>query len=218
MISDRCNIIATGSAGNAVVLDNLLMIDCGVSFKALNDVWRTLQLVLLTHWHSDHFNYSTIARLARERPALRFGCCDWMAPKLLECGVEKRNIDINAAGYSLRYGVCCCVEPVPLIHNVPNCGYKLGIKGERVFYATDTNSLLDIVAKDFDLYLIEANYEETEIAERIRKKQDAGEFCHEYAVLDYHLSREKAEQWLANNAGTNSRYVFLHGHTDKQQT
>ena len=32
------NIIATGSKGNAVVIDQKILIDCGVSFKALSKV------------------------------------------------------------------------------------------------------------------------------------------------------------------------------------
>lgn len=30
-----CNIIATGSKGNAVVIEHEILIDCGVPFKAL---------------------------------------------------------------------------------------------------------------------------------------------------------------------------------------
>ena len=48
------NIIATGSKGNAVVIDQKILIDCGVSFKALSKVYRALKLVLLTHIHSDN--------------------------------------------------------------------------------------------------------------------------------------------------------------------
>lgn len=45
-------IIATGSTGNAVVLNKNILIDVGVSFKALKNVYKDLQLVLLTHIHS----------------------------------------------------------------------------------------------------------------------------------------------------------------------
>ena len=48
-------IISTGSKGNAVVLDNRILIDCGVTFKKLMAVYRDIDIVLLTHIHSDHF-------------------------------------------------------------------------------------------------------------------------------------------------------------------
>ena len=70
----RYNIIATGSTGNAVKINDIL-IDCGVSFKKLKDVYKHIKLVLLTHEHSDHFRTPTIRKLAAERPTLRFGCC-----------------------------------------------------------------------------------------------------------------------------------------------
>lgn len=62
------NIIATGSKGNAVVIDQKILIDCGVSFKALSKVYRALKLVLLTHIHSDHFQPTTLRLLAENRP------------------------------------------------------------------------------------------------------------------------------------------------------
>ncbi len=64
------DVISTGSKGNAVIIDNIL-IDCGVPFNKLTQAYKKLQLVLLTHKHSDHFRPSTIKRLAAERPTLR---------------------------------------------------------------------------------------------------------------------------------------------------
>lgn len=78
------NIIATGSKGNAVVIEHEILIDCGVPFKALAAEWKTLKLVLLTHIHCDHFQPSTLRLLASNRPTLRFaavsGCANrwWM--------------------------------------------------------------------------------------------------------------------------------------------
>lgn len=86
----RYNIISTGSQGNAVVLNDCVLIDCGVSFKALKEVYKNLKLVLLTHEHGDHFKPQTIKRLAQERPTLRFGCCEWLVKALLNAGVDKK--------------------------------------------------------------------------------------------------------------------------------
>ena len=71
----KYNIISTGSIGNAVVINNNILIDCGVSFAKLKDFYKSFQLVLLTHIHTDHFNKTKIKKLAEERPTLRFGCC-----------------------------------------------------------------------------------------------------------------------------------------------
>lgn len=62
------NIIATGSKGNAVVIEHEILIDCGVPFKALAAEWKTLKLVLLTHIHCDHFQPSTLRLLGIQSP------------------------------------------------------------------------------------------------------------------------------------------------------
>lgn len=44
-----CDVISTGSKGNAVLLNYWLLVDCGVPFKALAGAYPALRLVLLTH-------------------------------------------------------------------------------------------------------------------------------------------------------------------------
>ena len=39
------NIISTGSEGNAVVINDVVLLDCGVRFKALSSVYKNLKLV-----------------------------------------------------------------------------------------------------------------------------------------------------------------------------
>lgn len=209
------NIISTGSQGNAVVLNNCIMIDCGVSFKALKDVYRQLQIVLLTHEHIDHINKTTIKRLAKERPTLRFACCEWLVPILIECEVSQSNIDVLAIGKLYDYRAFK-VSPVKLYHNVPNCGYRLFWGKEKVLYATDTAHLNGITAKDYDLYLIEANYTEEDLEERIISKTAAGQYCYELKVAERHLSHEQASEFLLRNMGKHSNYVFLHQHKEKK--
>lgn len=210
------NIISTGSHGNAVVLNEHILIDCGVSFKALNDVYRDLQLVLLTHIHIDHLNKTTIRMLAQERPTLRFGCCEWLVPILIECNVSERNIDVYDIGKIYDYKAFK-VSPIKLYHNVENCGYRLFFGEKKAIYATDTEHLDGITAKGYDLYLIEANYQEDELQERIDSKIESGEYCYELNVANRHLSHEQASRFLIDNMDKNGEYAFLHGHKDKQE-
>jgi phosphoribosyl 1,2-cyclic phosphodiesterase len=205
-------VLATGSKGNAVVINKEILIDCGVPFKALGNHYRDLRLVLLTHRHSDHFNDSTIRRLATERPTLRWGVPEWLLGKVIECGVKKQNIDIMRPYYYTAYEDLASIKTEKTPHNVDNCAYHIYTHGDALFYATDTNSLDGIVARNYDLYLVEANYDGVEITERIRQKQEAGEYCHEWDALNNHLSKEKADDWLYRNMGPNSQYVYLHQH------
>ena len=211
------NIISTGSVGNAVVLNDRLLIDCGVNYKQLSPCVSGLQLVLLTHIHGDHFYPSTIKKLAKMRPTLRFGCCKWLVNNLISCGVQKWRIDVFTPELLNTYSEDLKITAVELTHDVPNCGYKIFIDGEKVFYATDTNNLNGITAPDYDLYMIEANYEDEEIQERIRKKEESGSYAYEYKVLKNHLSKAKCDDFIVRNAGTKSKFIYMHGHIGKEK-
>ena len=212
------NVIATGSKGNAVVIQDRILIDCGVPFKALEGVKKDLRLVLLTHEHGDHFHPRTVRALHKERPTLRWGCCSWMVPLLRDAGVDKRVIDRYEPGGVYCYdALSLMVVPERLTHDVPNCGYRLNLDHETLFYATDTATLEGIQAKDYGLYLVEANHTRAELEARAAAKLAAGEYAYELRAARNHLSREQAEDWLYQNMGPGSRYVFLHQHAEKER-
>lgn len=206
-------VIGTGSKGNALVINLKILIDCGVPFKKLINYYKNFKLVLLTHIHGDHFNKTTIKKLAQERPTLRFGCGEWLVKNLVEIGVNKSNIDIYQMNSIYDYKVFK-IKPFDLYHNVPTCGYKINIEGKKIIYATDTNTMNHVQAKDYDYYFIEANYTEDEIKERINSKQQNGLFTYELDVLKNHLSKEKCDNWLYKNMGNNSQYIYMHGHSN----
>ena len=175
------NIIATGSKGNAVVIDQKILIDCGVSFKALSKVYRALKLVLITHIHSDHFQPTTLRLLAENRPTLRFACCAWLCKPLVDAGVP--------------------VSQLP---------------SGKLFYCTDMNNLNGITAPNYDLYMVEANYDDAEIQAKIAEKKLNGEYIYELGVLHNHMSLAKINDWLYANMGQNSAYIYMHCHQDKE--
>lgn len=207
------NIISTGSKGNAVIIHGNVLVDCGVAYKALSPFVSQIKLILLTHIHGDHFKPSTAARIARERPSVRWACGCWMVADLVKAGIPERQIDILDFGNAYDYGVVSVI-PVPLVHDVPNCGYKLHFADGKVFYATDTNNLNGIRAKDYDLYLVEANYEDSEIQARIDAKKEEGRYAYEYNVLRNHLSKAKCDDFIYRNIGANGAYVYLHEHEE----
>ena len=143
-------IINSGSDGNGMIIEDTILIDCGISFKKLNEYYKRLEIVLLTHIHGDHFNKKTISKLAIERP--------------------------------------------------------------KLIYATDTNRIDHIIAKNYDYYFIEGNYEsEEELHER------ADNEYYENRVRNTHLSKVKTTEWLINNMGNNSEYVFMHEHKERNK-
>ena len=211
----RYNIIASGSQGNAVILNDAVLIDCGVHYKQLAPYVPKLKLVLLTHIHSDHFCKRTLRRLAAERPTLRFGCCRWLASPLVAAGVPERQIDLLKPRVMYGYGLCNVI-PFELTHNVPNCGYKVHFGNGKVIYATDTNNLDGIQAIGYDLYLIEANYNDEDIRRRIKEKRMAGQFAYEEQAFRNHLSEAKCTEFLLRNMRGNGIAIPMHVHVDKE--
>lgn len=182
-------IISTGSKGNAVVVDGRILIDCGVPFRRLESVYRDLDAVLLTHIHSDHFQPKTLARLAAERPSLRFFACPWLGPDLQNAGVPLRQITITTPDrwYDTGY---CFVKACETKHNVRNCCWHIWFNdGSKVFYATDMGNLNGITAPYYDLYLVEANYRDEEIQAKIAEKKVNGEYIYEKRVLRDHMRK-----------------------------
>lgn len=216
----KYEILRTGSDGNCTIINRKIAIDIGVPFKTVEPYAYDLKLVLLTHHHGDHFNPGTVKRLAKNRPMLRWGCCEWMVQFLLNCGVRQDKIDVyEANGMDYFYGSAIddlAVRPEPLLHNVPNCGYHIHIGDDWLFYATDTGSLDGIEAKGYNTYLVEANHREAELEARIDAKMEAGEFAYETAAAQNHLSYEQAVDWLRENMGPQSVWVPMHQHKERE--
>lgn len=208
-------IISSCSTGNATIIRDNILIDCGVTFKRLEKHYRKIKIVLLTHIHRDHFNKTTIKKLAQERPTLRFACCEWLLEPLLNCGVSKRNIDVLEIGTKYNYKLFKVV-PVKLYHDVPQCGYRVLFDDYKIIYMTDTKTVEGISAKNYDLYLIEGNYDEDEIEKRITEKQKECKYVYEFRAKNTHLSKQQASEFLLNNMGENSEYIFMHQHIERE--
>lgn len=209
------NIIKTGSKGNACIIDGTLLLDVGVPIQTVGPYVNALKAVFVSHIHSDHFNRAAVNYIAAMRPSVRFLGGSWMAKPFLDAGVDIKQIDVLEEGYWYDYKRYS-VSPVRLDHDVPNFGLRVrNRRGERLLYAVDTNTLEHVHAKDYDVYLVEANYEDAEICERIRRKEAAGEFVYEHRVLQTHMEKADTLRWLSDNMGDNSSYVLLHGHVEE---
>lgn len=198
-------ILSSGSSGNAVIYHNSILLDCGIPFSLLKPHVKDLQLVLLTHQHEDHLNIATIKKLALERPALRFGCGAFLLP-FLE-GIK--NVDVYETGKIYDYG-SFKVSPVKLYHDVPNFGYRIFKGNHKLIHCTDTFTLQGIIAKEYNLFMLECNYDEDTVWDIIRAKEERGEYAHQRGSINSHLSRQAAQNFVLSNAGENYEFVMLH--------
>jgi len=206
-------VINSGSDGNCTILNESIAIDLGISSKKLGDYAKKIKLVLLTHTHSDHFNSLAIRKLAREHPKLKFVCLKHIVPELSK-HVPKNSIYVLEENKLYDLGICK-LAAFPLTHDVPNNGWRIQIGNEKCIYATDTTNLYGITAKDYDLYLIEANYDLEETLRRINEKRMNGEFAYEMRAMNNHLSRQQCDEFLQANMKETSEFVYMHQHKEK---
>jgi hypothetical protein lmonL_18341 len=202
----QTQVISSGSEGNAVIYDKSIMVDCGVTLKALQEVKRSLKIVLLTHKHGDHLKLRTLQRLQAERPTLRVACGNFLLEEL-PC---IKNIDVLQVGKIYDYGVFK-VSPVKLYHDVPNFGWRIFLpNGQKIFHATDTVHLEGITSKGYDLYAIEHNYCEEYIQQAIEEARANGEYTHAYGNINTHLSIQQARAFIEANRKESSEVLELH--------
>jgi phosphoribosyl 1,2-cyclic phosphodiesterase len=198
-------ILSTGSEGNAVIYFDTVMVDCGIAFALIKNYIKDIQLILLSHEHCDHFNLSTLKKIQFERPCIRIGCGEFMTEKL--SGI--RNIDVMEIGKIYNYGTFK-ISPVRLYHDTPNFGYRIFNDSKKIFHATDTFTLEGITAKGYDLYALEANYDEAHIWDVIEEKRLRGEYAHQKGAINSHLSIQQAQNFVLRNASDNYEFITLH--------
>lgn len=198
-------ILSSGSKGNAVIYFDTILVDCGVPFSIVKPYLKDIQIILLTHSHGDHLNVNTIKKTQSERPAVRFGCGEFLTEKLTEI----KNVDIFQAGRIYDYGAFK-VSPIVLYHDVPNFGYRIFKGGKKILHATDSRTLDGISAKEYDLYCLECNYDEERVYSIIGSKRERGEYAYQLGSINSHLSVQQSQDFVLRNAGKEYQFVQLH--------
>ena len=235
-------IIKSGSAGNAVIYHEEVLVDVGVLFNQIVPFLGSIKYLLLTHEHKDHLNLNAILTVATDYPNIKILGTAATIEIIKNYGVENA-FELEAhEWYDLGGYEIMALE---LKHNVPTVGYMIdkkeytqafekngklavGIEYHRTFHATDTGTLTHIEAKGMDLYAIEFNHDEDLIKEAIEYKkelraQGKKAYIHEYRSMKDHQSNQAAQKWLDENDTKNAIIVKLHvsdkygGQIDKDQ-
>ena len=203
--------IKSGSNGNCYIYNDNLMLDCGISYKQVKPYMKNIKILCLSHIHGDHFNIKTIKSIIANFPLIHIICGEWLVPNLIENGIPKKNIWVLKTNTKYNLGQYT-IELIPTLHDVPNCAYKIIINktNYKIFHATDLGNLDNISAKNFNLYNIEANYQQKLLEQHRKEKDENYEFDYTYRVEEKHLSYEQAMNFLVENMGNESEYNLLH--------
>ena len=207
----KYNIIGSSSKGNCIIVEDFLMLDCGLSYSKIREYLKNIKLIFISHKHHDHLNMACIKQLTYSYPTIKFvtGSKD-VVEKLVKCGARKKNIYFLKEGIRYDLGMLK-VRLVYLYHDVDNYGIKWEYKGKKGIYCVDTSRLDHIVAEDYDLYLIEANYKEEILQQHIDQcEPDDDRLIYLHRVENTHLSQDQANKFLLDNMGDNSVYEYIH--------
>lgn len=218
----KYNILATGSKGNATIVNDFILLDCGISYRDLKPYLYKIKAIFISHKHTDHLLPATIKQIAFNYPTIKYLCYKYdsdLIKILLKYGVRQSNIFTLDLYKNYTLSSHLSVRLHRLYHDVLNVAIEINYKGERLVYATDTASLEGIEGRDFDYYLIEANYKDEQELERlIQQDYDNGlEYSHYERVRKTHLSEEKAIEFLRVNMKDTSKFEFMHKHITKEE-
>lgn len=203
-------IISSGSTGNCVFLFERILVDIGVPFSRIKDVYKNVQLLTWSHKHSDHINKETVKRLVFERPSLRIAICEHEYERAVESGCK--NIDVLKNGVWYDYGEFQ-IATFKTYHDCPSNGWRFKYKDFKVFFVTDSFTLEGITAPNYTHYLCESNYDSETVWDKINDRESRGEYAHQRGAINSHLSEQQANEFYFNNRAEHSRLIRLHGST-----
>ena len=208
----KYEIIGSSSKGNSIVVEDILLLDCGVTYKKIKSYLNKIKLIFISHIHKDHLLPSTIKQIAYNYPTIKFiTSSHGVVEKLYENGVNKKNIYFMKENKWYSLGILD-FRLEPLVHDVDNYCIKVKFNtiNKKMIYIVDTANVNNIEAKNYDLYLIESNYREDILQKHIEECEDESKLYYLDRVPKTHLSNEQANGFLIENMGEESIYQFIH--------
>ena len=132
--------------------------------------------------------------------------------KLYECGVDKKNRFYLKPSVWYNLGMFQC-KLEPLTHDTPNYALKVKYREQKAIYIVDTANVDNIIAKGYDLYLIESNYRDDILEKHLEEaieNNDENKIYYLKRTINTHLSYSQANSFLIENMSDNSEYEYIH--------
>ena len=208
------NIIGSSSKGNCIIVEDVLMLDCGVTYTKIKQYLSKVKLIFISHVHKDHLLPTTIKKIAYNYPTIKFLTGSEEVVEMLYIqGIHPNNIYILKSGKKYDLGLLK-VKLEELHHDVSNYALKWELNGKKGLYVVDTSKIDHIKAKNYDLYLIESNYNEellnNHIQECVDNEDNENKLYYLNRVERVHLSDTQCNDFLIQNMGQNSIYEKIH--------
>lgn len=195
------NVIATGSSGNAVRIENI-MIDCGISFKEMKEELYKVDTLFITHSHGDHIKAATYNAIRKEFPRLKTYANADVA--------YQYDIDIVIGTAKIKLPKKRIVIPFDGKHDVPVTGFIIQMKKMNILYMTDTASIELPEDIPLDYTFLESNYDERKLQELGKQYRRHG-YDPRINSVTRHLSTQKCREfYYLHRRNNDSPLIELH--------
>lgn len=193
------HVIASGSTGNAVRIENIMM-DCGIAYSRMKEDLYKVDTLLITHTHSDHIKPSTLTRIQKEFPRIKvYGNANV---------AYQFKVDRIVGTSEMNLGKGRKILPFDCVHDVQCTGYAIQMNGLNILYATDTS---EIHAPDlkYDYVFLESNYDERKLRELAKTYSRKG--YNPYTSAYRHLSTQQCKEfYFVHRRNKDSQLIELH--------
>lgn len=164
----------TGSKGNANIIiagGYRILFDIGVSYKALNEMkLNTIDMLIISHRHSDHIKMSTYNRLLNNYPNILVITNQEVSDFIEKNGGKHEPDVIIDSGLAIDVSNIR-INFIENLHGVSTQGVIIEENEELLLYATDLSQTvyyedwLDKEGKKLDICLLENNYDLKKLTE-----------------------------------------------------
>lgn len=195
----KYKIIASGSSGNCVVINDV-MVDCGVAFNAIKEDLYKIKYLLITHIHTDHINETTLTRIKKEFPRIKIiGNHEVHQVHRVDV-ISNNDYPIKTKDYTFI--------PFKLVHDVVTQGFVWDYKDFKIIYAIDTASLENAPTDKYDYLFLESNHDAKRL-EQVRAERN-GSYS-PYLSAKRHLSTQDCRTfYYLNRRSRDSELIELH--------
>lgn len=194
------NIIATGSTGNAVRIENM-MFDCGIPYKDMKEELYKVDSLFITHSHSDHVKPATLAAIHKDFPRIKVYANANVAYQF--------DVDVVVGTAKIKLKKNRVVIPFDGVHDVPVTGYIIQMKGMNILYMTDTSVIKMPEDLPLDYVFLESNYDETKLRTMAKQYKRHGYNPLESSLR--HLSTQKCKEfYFVHRRNKDSQLIELH--------
>lgn len=194
------SVIATGSSGNAVRIESI-MIDCGIPFSKMQEDLYKVDTLLITHAHGDHLKPQTLKAIREHFPRIKVYA---NASVAYQC-----EVDVVIGTTPIDLGKKRKLLPYFGFHDVPVSYFIIQMKKLNILYATDTAKIENPDSIPLDYVFLESNYDEIKLRETAKEYRRRGYDPAKSSLR--HLSTQRCKEfYFVNRRNKDSVLVELH--------